>query len=82
MDGLLVLEVASDSPAERAGLLIGDILVGANGARLGGDHSLPEAIDAAARGNALQLDIVRGGEHRAFTVSLQTNHSAHTREAA
>jgi serine protease Do len=81
-DGLLVLEVAPDSPAERAGITVGDIVVGANGNRFRGPHALPEAIDAAARGNALMLDLVRGGVRASVSISLAEVGAVHSGEAA
>lgn len=50
--GLLILEVARDSPAERASLMVGDILVGI------GPDELQDAIDRAA---VLHLRFTRGG---------------------
>jgi serine protease Do len=65
--GLLVLEVAAGSPAEAAGLLIGDVLVGA-GPR-GGDSPIFRSADdlggalfEADPGDVLDLDVVRAGQ--------------------
>ncbi len=59
--GVIVLEVEPEGPAQKAGLLIGDILIGLNGKpvmRLEDVHAhlLSEAI-----GKALHAEILRGG---------------------
>jgi serine protease Do len=82
IDGLLVLEVVPEGPADRAGLWVGDILIGTDGALFGGPQGLAGAIDAAASGDALRLDAVRGGERRRVTVSLRDDPRTHSGEAA
>ena len=61
-DGLLVRAVEPGSPAERAGLERGDLLVAAGGRELRGFDELFEALDAA--GESLALTVVRGTEER------------------
>src|SRR4051794_39209678 len=61
-DGLLVHEVAPDSPAARAGIERGDLLVAAAGAPLTSADDLYAALDAG--GEALTLRVVRGAEER------------------
>jgi serine protease Do len=67
-DGLLVRGVVDDSPAGRAGLERGDLLVAADGRELTGVDDLFEALDAA--GDTLTLRVVRGTEERDVEVSL------------
>ena len=68
-DGLLVRGVDADSPAGRAGLERGDLLVAAAGAALDGVDALFDALEAAA-GGALELTVLRGLEEREVTVSF------------
>lgn len=68
--GLIVLEVVSRSPAERASILQGDILVGANGNRFRALQDLELAIEAS-RGATLQLEFHRGGNANVRSVVVQ-----------
>ena len=61
--GLLLVEVLSGSPASQAGLLIGDVLVGASGQFFSGLNHLTDVLYNAAVGGLLTLDVIRGGKH-------------------
>jgi S1-C subfamily serine protease len=69
-DGVLVRAVEEGSPAEKAGIERGDLIV------LAGDHPLDridavyEALDAARAEGSIELTIVRGNEERVVTVTL------------
>jgi serine protease Do len=69
-DGLLVRGVADDSPAERAGLARGDLIVGAGGAETGRTDALLDALETAGAGGRVTLQVVRGTEERAVEVTL------------
>lgn len=70
-DGLLVREVQEGTPAERAGLARGDLLVGAGGRALDGVDALYAALDALEEGDALTLGVVRGTEEREVQVAFK-----------
>ena len=67
-DGLLVRAVQDDSPASRAGVARGDLLVAAEGRPLAAVDDLFDALDAA--GGAMTLTVVRGTEERDVPVTL------------
>ena len=67
-DGLLVRGVVGDSPAAKAGVERGDLLVGVNGKPL---SSVDELFDALEAGGGLSLVVVRGTEERTVDVPLQ-----------
>lgn len=69
-DGLLVRHVEDDSPASRAGLAVGDLIVQAGGRTVSGMDDLFEAL--AAADGSLQLVIWRGTDERAVDVQLGT----------
>lgn len=68
-DGLLVRGVDADSPAGRAGIERGDLIVGAAGADVDGIDALHRSLEEAADGG-LALTIVRGTDEREVEVDL------------
>jgi S1-C subfamily serine protease len=64
-----VRAVAEDSPAARAGIQRGDVIVTAAQAPLAGPDSLYTALDGAA-GGSLELRLVRGSQELTVTASL------------
>lgn len=67
-DGLLIRHVEDDSPASRAGLAKGDLIVLAAGRPVSGIDDLFEALGAAD--GDIQLVILRGAEELAVDVQL------------
>jgi serine protease Do len=63
VSGLLVLEVVSGSPAEKAGLLLGDVLIGVGGDMFKAPDDLASALGNVSAGDTLQLNLIRGGVH-------------------
>lgn len=59
------------SPAERAGIREGDIILEADGQKLTPDVSLGDIIQRKQPGDDLTLLIVRGGEEQELTVELE-----------
>jgi S1-C subfamily serine protease len=59
--GLLVASVQPGSAAERAGVLLGDVLLGLGTARLTGASALQAALETA-EGQTLPLQLVRAGQ--------------------
>jgi serine protease Do len=68
-EGLLIREVSEGSPAERAGLAAGDLIVAAAGQPVRGTDDLFDAL-AAARGGSVELNVVRGTDERTVQVTF------------
>jgi len=68
-EGLLIRDVTDDSPAARAGLAQGDLIVAAG---TGPVRSVDDLFDAlqAARGGPLELRILRGADERTIQVTF------------
>jgi serine protease Do len=71
-DGLLIREVMRDSPAARADLAQGDLIVAAAGQPIRTPDDLFEALQAA-RGGTIELSIVRGADERVIQVTFDGN---------
>jgi serine protease Do len=71
-DGLLIREVVQDSPAARADLAQGDLIVAAAGQPVRTPDDLFDALQAAG-GATIELTIVRGTDERAIRVAFTGN---------
>lgn len=69
-DGLLVREVQDASPAGRAGIRGGDLMVAASGRDVTTLDDLYEALDAVEDGGSLALRVVRGVEEMDVSVGF------------
>jgi S1-C subfamily serine protease len=65
---LIVLSVQPDSPAAKAGLMVGDVLLRAGEERLTHPGALVPALDEDRVGRELRLGILRAGEERTVSV--------------
>jgi serine protease Do len=70
-EGLLIREVAQDSPAARAGLASGDLIVAAGGQPVRTVDDLSGALQAA--GDTIELNVLRGTDERSIQVALGQN---------
>jgi S1-C subfamily serine protease len=68
-DGLLIREVMQDTPAARAGIAQGDLIVSAAGQPVRTPDDLFDALQAAA-GGTIELSIVRGTDERVIQVAF------------
>jgi S1-C subfamily serine protease len=69
VSGIRVLEVTPDSPAQRAGIREGDILVALDGAGLATLSALQRALGAERVGAATLLTVIRRGERVVLSVT-------------
>jgi serine protease Do len=69
LDGLLVRDVVDESPAARAGLASGDMIVAVGGQPVRTVDDLYDALQAAGTGT-IELSLVRGTEERTVQVAL------------
>jgi serine protease Do len=58
--GALVVQVAGDSPADKAGLKAGDVIVDFNGKQIKGAQDVVQAINAAKIGDKVEITYWRG----------------------
>jgi S1-C subfamily serine protease len=68
--GLMLLSVEADSPAERAGLQLGDILVTLNGKATADMDELQELLQGNSIGKSLEALVIRGGEPVRVSITI------------
>ena len=68
--GLVLVSIEPDSPAAKARLLVGDVLVAIDGESLESFDQLLDVLSGEAVGKRVRLDVVRAGEQRAVDVVI------------
>lgn len=69
--GALVVAIEENSPASKAGLLVGDIVIALGDVPIAESDDLPAAISSCAVDQETTLEIVRGGQLHTLPVTLE-----------
>jgi serine protease Do len=69
-NGVLVNSVFEKQPAYKAGIKVGDIILKIGGATVSSPNSMIRLIGNISPGQHVQLDVLRNGEHKTFSVEL------------
>ncbi len=69
-EGILVAQVVKDSPADRAGLRVGDIIVALNGKKLDSVRDLQFSVMKTKPGTEVTLTVVREGKKMKLKVKI------------
>jgi serine protease DegS len=67
---LLVIEVSPGSPAEKSGILLGDIVVTVEGSPIANMQSLQPFLDSENVGRTIAFDVVRGGQRVKLSITV------------
>lgn len=70
-EGLYIVSVVEFSPAEKAGLQGGDLIVKFDGKRIKTFDELKEIRDSKEEGDVVEMEVVRNGENKTFNVQLE-----------
>jgi S1-C subfamily serine protease len=70
VNGLLLVGIEERSPAERGGLMVGDILVAMAGVPVNDPDELLAMLVGAAAGQSSTLQVLRGGENIEIQVEV------------
>ena len=65
--GALVAKVLNDSPAEKAGFMVGDVIISFNKDKIGVSSDLPPMVGSTKVGKSVPVEVIRHGK----SVSLQ-----------
>ena len=68
--GALVRSVAPGGPADRAGILKGDVITAVNGAAVDADHPLDPAALGLESGQTVSLSVTRAGQQLQVTLTI------------
>jgi len=66
--GAIVTDLAPGGPSQRAGVMIGDVVVGVNGVAVKSSSDLTRQVARVRGGDTLRLDIIREGKRRMVEV--------------
>ena len=69
-EGAIVDEPQAGSPAEKAGILAGDVITGVDGKNVKDSHDLARRIAAMAPGTAVKLDVLHKGQDKTVSLTL------------
>lgn len=75
VSGVLLAGVRAGSPAERAGLKAGDVIVKFGGRDIAGLQDFMDALSEHKPGDVVQIVVKRGGELRTLTATLEASSS-------
>lgn len=68
--GLLVSKVDDDSPAQKAGLKVGDVIVKADEKRMGSVRELSELIQDKKEGDTIEIEFIRDKKKKTVKVEI------------
>jgi len=74
--GALVVEVAADSPAAKAGLQSGDVIVSFGGVEITSNRKLVDAVQSHESGDTVQITFWRGSQQMQVEVTLSPRPSS------
>ncbi len=69
-EGILVAQVDDDTPAEKAGLKVGDVITGFNGKKVEDAQQFRFMVADAGPGSSADLEIIRDGKKKDIQVKL------------
>ncbi|MCB1754737.1 MAG: DegQ family serine endoprotease [Gammaproteobacteria bacterium] len=69
-EGALISQVTADSPAEKSGLQVGDIILSFNGHPIGRSSDLPPIVGTTPVNETVPVDVMRGGKKQVIDVTI------------
>jgi S1-C subfamily serine protease len=69
--GVIIAQVVSGAPADKAGLLKGDVIVGYNGNAVANSDQLIDLVQGTSIGSQVEIQFIRNGETKAAVVTIE-----------
>lgn len=69
-EGALISKVTADSPAAKAGLKTGDVILSFNGSKIGQSSHLPPLVGVIPVGQSVDVQVLRKGEMKTIPVTI------------
>ena len=79
MRGAMVQEVVAGSPAEAAGVQVGDVITAVDGTPIDANHRLADVVSQYQPGDRVKLKVWRAGNVKSVTATLGENPQDSTR---
>ncbi|ASJ70472.1 DegQ family serine endoprotease [Granulosicoccus antarcticus] len=70
-EGALVSQVTAESPADKAGLVSGDIILQFNGRAVAYSSALPPLVGAVVPGETVSMEVLRNGKMKTLDVTIE-----------
>lgn len=70
-EGVIVVNVMPNSPAEKSGLEPGDVILSVNGKKISDRHALQELVERLETGKPYPVHIIRDGKPMELTVTVE-----------
>jgi serine protease Do len=71
-EGVIINQVLHNSPAERAGIEVGDVVLEVNGERITSQEILIDVVNSSRVGDVLRLKILRDKEEKIINLQLES----------
>lgn len=75
-EGALILKVAKDTPAEKAGLKAGDVIVKFNGKNISKTRDVNKTLADLEKGDEVDIEIIRHKKKKTVKAELDENHGS------
>ena len=69
--GVIVVDVVNGSPADKAGIHAGDIIIGLDGKKITTAEELTSTVQAREIGDRVTVDLIRKGEKLTFNITVE-----------
>jgi serine protease Do len=69
--GVIITDIAPGSPAEKAGLIVSDIIIGIDGFMVTDDESIISILNQYTTGDVIRIKVIRDGKEKTLKMKLE-----------